>query len=107
MLQEKDLSAAVQTNAVLLAINNLNIMNKSNRDILVLYNENITTPQSLEHEVEWLHGLLFNVERMDNFASAHEIINLNNYKVYHNKVEIKKYIRRKKEQAFVFLNNRN
>ncbi|MBU3713502.1 MAG: hypothetical protein FGM46_00975 [Ferruginibacter sp.] len=82
-------------------------MNKSNRDLLVLFKENIMSPQSLEQELEWLHELLFNVERPDSFASAHEIIDLNRYKIHNNKIEIKKYLRRKKEQPFLFLNNKN
>jgi len=65
------------------------------------------SPQSLEQELEWLHELLFNVERPDSFASAHEIIDLNRYKIHNNKIEIKKYLRRKKEQPFLFLNNKN
>ena len=32
-------------------------MNKSNRDLLVLFNQEIMTPQAIEHEVELLHQL--------------------------------------------------
>jgi hypothetical protein len=82
-------------------------MNKANRDLLVLFKEDIMSPQSLERELEWLHELLFNVERPDSFASAHEIIDLNRYKIHKSKIEIKKYLRRKKDQPFLFLNNKN
>jgi hypothetical protein len=82
-------------------------MNKSNRDLLVLFKQDLMTPQAIEHEVEWLHELLFTVERLDNFATAHELIDLNKYKVSNNTVEIKKLVRRKKEQPFVFLSNKN
>ena len=46
-------------------------MNKSNRDLLVLFKQDLMTPQAIEHEVGWLHELLFTVERLDNFATAH------------------------------------
>jgi len=82
-------------------------MNKSNRDLLVLFKQDLMTPQAIEHEVGWLHELLFKVERLDNFATAHELIDLNKYKVSNNTVEIKKLVRRKKEQPFVFLSNKN
>ena len=82
-------------------------MNNSNRDLLVLFKQELMTPQAIEHEVAWLHELLFNVERLDNFVTAHELLDLNKYKISNKSVDIKKTIRRKKDQAFVFLNNKN
>ena len=82
-------------------------MNNSNRDLLVLFKQELMTPQAIEHEVAWLHELLFMVERLDNFVKAHELLDLNRYKVINKPVELKKVIRKKKEQAFVFLNNMN
>ena len=82
-------------------------MNKSNRDLLVLFNQELMSPQALEHEVSLLHELLFHVERVDNLVIAHELIDLNKYKVYSKHSLIKNYIRMKKEKAFVFLNNKN
>lgn len=82
-------------------------MNKSNRDLLVLFKQDLMTPQAIEHEVGWLHELLFNVERLDNFVTAHELIDLSKYKITNNSVDIKKMVRRKKEQPFLFLNNKN
>lgn len=82
-------------------------MNKSNRDLLVLFKQELMTPQAIEHEVSWLHELLFQVERMDNFIRAHELIDLNRYKITNTDLDIKKNVRRKKDQPFVFLNNKN
>ncbi len=82
-------------------------MNKSNRDLLVLFKQELMTPQAIEHEIGWLHELLFNVERLDNFVSAHELIDLNKYKILNDSFEIKRIIRSKKEKPFVFLNNVN
>ncbi|MBS1744040.1 MAG: hypothetical protein JST81_13485 [Bacteroidetes bacterium] len=82
-------------------------MNKSNRDLLVLFKQELMTPQAIEQEVSWLHELLYTVERMENFTRAHELIDLNKYKISGNPVDIKKNVRRKKDQPFVFLNNKN
>ena len=82
-------------------------MNKSNRDLLVLFKQELMTPQAIEHEVSWLHELLFNLERLENFVKAHELIDLNRYKISNTVFDIKKNVRRKKDQPFVFLNNKN
>lgn len=82
-------------------------MNNSNRDLLVLFKQELMTPQAIEQEVAWLHELLFMVERLDNFVKAHELLDLNRYKVINKPVELKKVIRKKKEQAFIFVNNKN
>jgi hypothetical protein len=65
------------------------------------------TPQALEHEVTLLHELLFNVERVDNLVIAHELIDLNKYKIYSKHILIKDYIRLRKDKPFIFLNNKN
>ena len=64
------------------------------------------TPQAIEHEVELLHELLFSVERLENVVKAHEVIDLNKYKIFRKDFEVKK-IFRQKEKPFVFLNNMN
>jgi hypothetical protein len=82
-------------------------MNKSNRDLLVLFKEELMSPQAVEQQLERLHEMLFQTERLDHFASAHEMIDLNRYKIHRNTVLIKKHIRSKKEVPFVFLNTLN
>ncbi len=82
-------------------------MNKSNRDLLVMFKQELMTPQAIEHEVELLHELLFTVERLDNVVKAHEIIDLNKYKLITKAFDIKNFFRQKKEKPFVFLNNKN
>ena len=68
----------------------MGFMNKSNRDILVMFKQELMTPQAIEHEVELLHELLFTVERLDNVVKAHEVIDLNKYKIISKDFEIKK-----------------
>jgi hypothetical protein len=76
------------------------------RDLLVLINNEYRSQSAIDHEVEWLHEVLFHVEAIDNFCVAHEIINLNRHKLT-NPLQIKKEVLRKKETAFVFINNKN
>lgn len=82
-------------------------MNNPNRDILVLFKQELMTPQAMEHQVTLLHDLLYNVERLDNLVTAHEILDLNRYKIISKSHLIKEYLRSGKEKPFVFLNNKN
>ena len=82
-------------------------MNNPNRDLLVLFKQELMTPQAMEHEVSLLHDLLYSVERLENVGKAHELIDLNSYKIISKQVLIKKYLRAGKEKPFVFLNNKN
>jgi hypothetical protein len=82
-------------------------MGRKNRDILVLFNQDLMTPQSLEREVFLLHELLFDVERLDNLVKAHELLDLNKYKVITQNLIIRNFLRGRKDEPFVFLNNKN
>jgi hypothetical protein len=82
-------------------------MNNSNRDLLVLFNQGLMTPQSIEHEVELLHQMLYTIERIDNLVIAHEIIDLNRYRIIRKQIQLKKLIRQKELKPFVFLNCKN
>ncbi len=61
----------------------------------------------MEHEVSLLHDLLYTVERLENVSRAHELIDLNRYKLISKQTLVKNYLRTGKEKAFVFLNNKN
>ena len=82
-------------------------MNKFNRDLLVLFKEELMNPQAIEHEVELLHELLYSVERIDNLIIAHEVINLNKYKIVSDKNVIRITLRQNELKPFIFLNNKN
>ncbi len=82
-------------------------MHNPNRDILVLLKQELMTAQAMEREVSLLHSLLYTVEKLDNVVTAHEILDLNKYKVISKPFQIKNYLRSGKEKAFVFLNNLN
>ena len=82
-------------------------MKNFNRDLLVLFKEDMMSPQAIEHEVEMLHDLLYMVDKIDNLVIANEIINLNNYKIQTKPHIIRETIRRQQLKPFVFLNNKN
>ena len=73
----------------------------------MLFKEELMSPQAIEHEVEMLHELLYAVEKIENLVIAHEVINLNNYKVQHQYHIIRNTIRRRELKPFVFLSNKN
>ncbi len=82
-------------------------MNNINRDLLVMFNQELMSPQAIEQQVELLHELLLDVERMENLAIAHEVIDLNKYKVINKYTVIKDTIRMQELKPFIFLNCKN
>ena len=70
-------------------------MNNPNRDLLVLFNQELMTPQAIEHEVELLHELLYTVEYIENLITAHEVIDLNKYKVINKSFHLRTVIRQR------------
>ena len=82
-------------------------MNRINRDLLVLFNQELMSPKAMENEVELLHELLFTVERLENLVTAHEIIDLNKYKIIKKETTLSKIIRLQELKPFVFLNCKN
>jgi len=82
-------------------------MNRINRDLLVLFNQELMSPKAMENEVELLHELLFTVERLENLVKAHEIIDLNKYKIINKEITLSKIIRLQELKPFVFLNCKN
>ncbi|MEO5908913.1 MAG: hypothetical protein ABI148_06175 [Ginsengibacter sp.] len=81
-------------------------MDKFNRDLLVLFKEK-SNPQSIEHEVELLHELLFYVEKIDNLINTYEVVNINKYKISSNAKLVRETLGNKVLKPFVFLNNKN
>jgi hypothetical protein len=82
-------------------------MNRMNRDLLVLFNQELLSPQAIEHEVELLHELLHIVERLENLVTAHEILDLNKYKVINKSFILRTIIAKQELKPFVFLNCKN
>jgi hypothetical protein len=82
-------------------------MNNSNRDLLVLFNQELMTPQSIEHEVEMLHEILYMVECIENVITAHEVIDVNKYKILSTPQQLRAVVRQRELKPFVFLSCKN
>jgi hypothetical protein len=65
------------------------------------------TPQAIEHEVEQLHGILYSVEGIENIAVAHEVIDVNKYKISNSPQQLKSIFRERELKPFVFLSCKN
>ncbi len=82
-------------------------MGKPNRDLLVLLKQELMTPQALEHEVELLHQLLCQVEKLDNIIATHEILDLVRYRKITKDYRIRSILRKKYLKPFIFINCKN
>lgn len=82
-------------------------MNKTNRDLLVLFKQGLLSPQAIEETVDWLHEILQTTERLNNLVVAHEILDLNKYKVIHNPLVLRNTLRKELLKPFIFLNCKN
>ncbi len=82
-------------------------MNNPNRDLLVLFNHEVMTQKAIEHEVEQLHQLLYTIEGIDNLIVAHEILDLNKFRIINNTTQLRKLIRQRELKPFSFLNCKN
>lgn len=82
-------------------------MSRVNRDLLVLFNQEIMSPQAIEHEVEMLHEMLFTVEKLDNLVTAHELLDLKKYKIINKRLTLQTFFLKQQIKPFVFLNCKN
>ena len=82
-------------------------MKSPNRDLLVLLKDEYMSEQSIEQEVELLNEMLFHVESMENFCRAHEVFDLNRYKIYHKSKQIIQVVRQREIRPFQFISNKN
>ncbi|PWU04699.1 MAG: hypothetical protein C5B52_01075 [Bacteroidetes bacterium] len=82
-------------------------MKTPNRDLLVLLRDEFMSEQAIEHEVEQLNEILFHVESVRNFCMAHEIVDLNKYKILSTHKFIVQVVKQKELKPFQFISNKN
>lgn len=63
--------------------------------------------EAIEFELEQLNQLLFFFESVDNFCVAHEVFDLNRYRIIHNAAVIRDLMHRHELKPFVFISNKN
>jgi hypothetical protein len=80
-------------------------MKNYNRDLLLLYKEEVYNDDLLQKEVECLHEILMRVERNDIFCRSHELVTRN--KITQKAARIIKAITWPELKPFHFLLNKN
>ena len=82
-------------------------MSPQNRDLLVLTKRIKLKPGELKFEVERIVELLRQVESMDAYCVANEVLDLNRYKIIQKHYLVMKVLRENKLKPFVFISNKN
>ena len=82
-------------------------MKTPDRDLLVLMKDEFATEQFMAFELEQLNDLLYQYETPENFCIAHEIFDLNNYKILRGSRYIQRIVRQQEMKPFQFLCNKN
>ncbi|HEY8388976.1 MAG TPA: hypothetical protein VIK74_10255 [Parasegetibacter sp.] len=82
-------------------------MKTPNRDLLVLVKDEYMNEQAIENEIEQLNELLYVVESIENFCLAHEILDLNRFKVYELPFKVREVIQQSELKPFQFIFNKN
>jgi len=80
---------------------------KRSRDLLVLSDRLSFDEDSLEHEIQWLNNMLYETESFSQFCTAHELIDINRYRITASPLSIQQFTSNKKEKPFQFLFNKN
>ena len=77
------------------------------RDILLLMNQNLMSPQAIEDQVSVLHSMLFQAEQWPNVTTVTEVMDMNQYRIIRQPHRVKRYFKTKFESPFIFFLNRN
>lgn len=81
-------------------------MKKFNRELLVLFRDK-SDSTLIERQVESLHELLYHVEKIENIAIAHEVINIRKRKIFRRSKQVLCVLKVETLKPFTFLNNLN
>ena len=78
-------------------------MNNSNRDILLIPKYLHINEDTLALEVASLHKIFYDVESSLNFCIAHEVIDINRYKIVRKPLLVQQVIKERGNKPFVFI----
>lgn len=82
-------------------------MSRLKRDLILLRKEDQLDELNIEREVECLNYLLQMVETISSLSRAHELIDMNRYKIYQDTLTVSKALKQKEEKPFQFIINKN
>jgi hypothetical protein len=82
-------------------------MKNSNRDLLVLVKDAYTNNEAMQFELQQLNMLLVNFETLESFCIAHEVFDIQKYRVLSKKSQLQKIIEKETLKPFMFICNKN
>ncbi|WP_205512945.1 hypothetical protein [Longitalea arenae] len=82
-------------------------MKNSNRDLLVLVKDAYTNKEAMQYELQQLNTLLVNFETLESFCMAHEVFDIQKYRILTKRSQVKKIIEKESLKPFVFICNKN
>ena len=82
-------------------------MKNSNRDLLVLVKDAYTNQEAMQYELHQLNMLLGDFETLESFCLAHEVFDLQKYRILRKKAQLQKIIEKDTLKPFVFICNKN
>jgi hypothetical protein len=82
-------------------------MKTTNRDLLVLVKDEAMDQFQIELELEKLNSLLFQLETVDSFCTAHEIFDIRKHKVVARRMKVIQMIHKPALKPFQFICNKN
>ena len=82
-------------------------MKNSNRDLLVLVKDAYTNKEAMQHELQQLNLLLVNFETVECFCMAHEVFDIQKYRILTKKSQLQKIIEKEALKPFMFICNKN
>ncbi|AEW02314.1 hypothetical protein A4D02_30975 [Niastella koreensis] len=82
-------------------------MKNSNRDLLILVKEAYINQEAMQYELHQLNTLLGDFETLDSFCQAHEVFDLQKYRILTKKAQLQKIIEKDTLKPFVFICNKN
>lgn len=80
-------------------------MYKYRRDIILVINDEMVHPESIDRRVEYLNDIIAYVDNVDGFCNAHELVNRN--RITSKKSKILEAVSREQLKPFRFLLNKN
>ena len=82
-------------------------MKNANRDLLVLVKDAYTNKEAMQYELQQLNMLLVNFETLESFCIAHEVFDIQKYRVLTKKSQLQKIIEKETLKPFMFICNKN
>ena len=78
----------------------------TNRDLIILAKDEVTDAAAFQRQVRAIHEILYLVEGTQQFCQAHEVIDINHYRIIQKSYLVRKIIS-DRIKPFVFLFNKN